>query len=209
MFQYYALLWLRYRTPIFPIAVYLKGGSTSTRERYRVRLLDRDVLDFGFECVSLQALAALMDRGGVEDALSLRALMLQAIAESGLDAARKFLLLNLVETYFALAPAEAEAFERLLAQSEFREVREMQVTWADRMKEEGFREGRQEGRQEGLRSGVLEGKRETLRRQLIQRFGPLPATVSERVDSLDSLSELDSYLDRVLTARTLNEIGLT
>ena len=44
------------------------------------------------------ALAALMNRARVPDRLELRADMLRQIAESALDDARKFLLVNVVET---------------------------------------------------------------------------------------------------------------
>jgi len=211
--------------PILPIAVYLRGGATRSNDVYRAGLLGRDVLEFRFECVSLDgldaeayskrgspiasALAALMNREGLEEPLRLRALMLETVARSMLDPARKLLLLNLIETYFVLAPADAEAFGELLARPEFREVREMQVTWADKMKEQGREEGRQEGRQEGRESGVLEGKREALLRLLHAKFGQLPVDVFERVESLDSPSELDACLDRIVSARTLEEIGLS
>jgi len=224
MFQYYALLWLRYRIPIFPIVVYLRGGAAFSGEAYRVRLLGREVLDFRYEGVGLKALdaeayaklespvaaalAALMNREGKPGVLELRVLMLQAVARSRLDAARKFLLLNLVETYFGLTPDESDAFGRLLAQAEFQEVREMQVTWADRMKEEGRQEGRQEGREQGRQAGVLEGKRETLLRQLTLKFGALPVEVVAQVEALDSMSELDKCLDRILSARSLEDTGL-
>ena len=81
----------------------------------------------------------------------------------------------------------------------------MQVTWADKMKEQG----RQEGRHEGRQSGVLEGKREALLRLLHAKFGRLPVGVVERVESLDSPSELDACLDRIVSAGTLKEIGLS
>jgi hypothetical protein len=225
MYEYYALLWLRHRLPILPIVVYLAGGSEGTpQEIYRVSLLGREVLTFTYECVRLPALdagqfatmenplaaalAALMARSAVSDSLILRAVMLKRIARSGLDDARKFLLLNLVETYFALAGDEADAFSRLLARAEFREVPEMQVTWADRMKEEGRKAGREEGREEGWEAGALEAKREILLRQLTRKFGPLPEELTARVMTLPSAGQLDAYLDRLLTARSLEEMGL-
>ena len=59
MYQYYALLWLRYGLPIFPIVVYLSGSAKGVfRETYRVRILGREVLRFVYECVGLSALGA-------------------------------------------------------------------------------------------------------------------------------------------------------
>ena len=133
-----------------------------------------------------------MDRSAVREPLTLRAVILERVAQSGLDDARKFLLLNFVETYFPLGPHEAEAFKRLLLREEFREVPEMQVTWADRMREEG----------------AVEAKRETLLRQLTRKFGPLPEGVTARVNALQSTAELDTYLDRLVTAGSLEEMQL-
>lgn len=146
------------------------------------------------------ALAALMDRSAAGEVLTLRALMLQRVAQSTLDDTRKHLLLNLIETYFVLAGDEEESFRRLLERLEYREVQEMQVTWADRMIERG--------REEGLHAGELKGKRDTLLRLLTLKFGPLPEEVMTGVKALNSLIELDSHLDRLLTASTLAEVGL-
>ena len=80
----------------------------------------------------------------------------------------------------------------------------MEVTWADKIREEGRMEGREEGREVGLK----EGKRETLRQQLIKKFGPLPEAAVSRLEAVESLEELDIYLNRVLTADSLEEMGL-
>lgn len=221
MFEYYALLWFRYRLPILPIVVYLSGGrQTSSREEYTVRLLGRELLKYTYDCLGFSALnaaeyaakpnpvaaalAALMNPRRAPDPLKLRALMLLRVARSDLDDARKRLLVNLIETYFSLTPEEGLAFGRLVELSEFREVREMQVTWADRIMEEGREKGREEGRQ----AGVLEGKREILLRQLTLKFGPLPEVVTSRVKAMDSAVDLDNYLERLLSASSLPEMGL-
>jgi len=206
------LLWLRYRIPILPVAVYIRGGEDLKEEQYRVTLFGREQLRFRYQTVALAqldaeehvdkrnpvaaALAALMQRQDVEDRLTLRALMLQHVAESKLDDAREFLLKNLIETYFKLAAAEEESFGRLLMKSEYREAQEMELTWADEMMEKG------------RLVGLKEGKRETLRQLLAKKFGPLPEETMSRLDALESLDELDAYLDRVLTAGSLEEMGL-
>jgi len=133
--------------------------------------------------------------------------MLKAIAKSKLGGPQKLLLGNLVQTYFELGPAEDERFEELV-ENKFPEVQKMQVTWADRMRAKYQKEGLEEGRQEGLQKGVVEGKRETLLRLLTKKFGTLPEVVTARVRALESADELDRYLDRVLTATTLDEMKL-
>jgi predicted transposase YdaD len=59
MFQYYALLWLRYRIPILPIVVYLRGGREGlVEEEYLVRLFGRERLRFRYESIRLASLDA-------------------------------------------------------------------------------------------------------------------------------------------------------
>ena len=80
----------------------------------------------------------------------------------------------------------------------------MQMTWAEKVE----KKGRKEGHEEGLKEGLLEGKREALLRQLETKFGPLPEEMISRVRAVQSLPELDSYLDRVLVAASLEDMGL-
>ncbi len=217
MFQYYALLWLRYRKPILPIVVYLRGGRDgSGEETYGVTVLGQRRLRFWYQSVSLAkldaeeyvgkgkpvaaALAALMNRRTSKEPLALRALMLQVVAGSELDDARKFLLLNLIETYFKLSRDHQTRFRRLVSEEEFREVQEMEVMWADRMRAKYEKEGREKG--------LIEGKREALLRLLTKKFGPLSEDVTARVRALEAVDELDVYLDRVLTATSLEEMEL-
>ena len=69
--------------------------------------------------------------------------------------------------------------------------------WGKNTLEQGRLEGREEGREEG--------KEETLRRLLERRFGPLPPAAIQRVESA-SLAELEGWFDRLLDARTLQEV---
>ena len=102
MFEYYALLWSRYKIPNFPIVLYLDGGDAGTsQEEYRVRLFGRDVLRFRYESVRLErlnveeylrqggpvgaALAALMDRSSSGDIERLRASMMRILTATSLE----------------------------------------------------------------------------------------------------------------------------
>ena len=75
-------------------------------------------------------------------------------------------------------------------------MQDVELTWADEL------------RMEGHEKGVIQGKREALKRLLIAKFGPLSPEVESRVDSLSSAGTLDQYLDRVITATALEDIGL-
>ena len=78
----------------------------------------------------------------------------------------------------------------------------MWMPWSERMKEEG--------RKEGIRLGEEKGKQEIrklLLRLLAQRFGPLPEAVCHQVDSISSTRRLTSLAGKVLTARSLHDLG--
>lgn len=141
------------------------------------------------------ALAALM-RPGEWSRARLKLECLRRIAEAPVDEARKFLLVNCVETYLELVGSEQQEYEKMLQEKPNRTIADIEVTWADKLRAEG----RQEGRHEGMRQLLL---------QLIERrFGSLPPGVRRRLEGLASSEELQRLADRVLTAASLDELGL-
>ena len=138
------------------------------------------------------ALAALMDRSSSGDIEQLRASMMQRVVTSELDEAQEFLLVNIIETYCELSDEQNERYQRLIARKEYRKVQDVELTWMDKL----------------LLKGELKGKRETLLRLLAQKFGPLPKTVTARIEAYESAEELDACLERILTVTSLEEMGL-
>ena len=69
--------------------------------------------------------------------------------------------------------------------------------------------GREDGRREGLREGRQEGRQEgeayLLKRLLIRRFGNLPPVIQTRLAQA-SISQLDTWSERILDAATLDEV---
>ncbi len=221
MFEYYALLWLQFDAPVFPVVLYVKEGGPEGIETaiYRHELFGREVMKFQYPSVALAriagqeyvekgplaaALAALMRWGRKADGVGLRLKLLGRVVASGLDEASLFLLVNLIETYLPVPEGERERYRRLVSRKEYRRVQEVELTWAEKLR----REGREEGREEGLQEGMVQGKRQTLKRLLAAKFGALPDRVEVRIDSLASAEELDRCLDGVLTAGSLKELGL-
>jgi hypothetical protein len=49
--------------------------------------------------------------------------------------------------------------------------------------------------------------RELLLHQLAQRFGPLPETVCRQVEAITSTRRLTSLAGKILTARSLRDLG--
>ena len=84
----------------------------------------------------------------------------------------------------------------------------MSRTIADALKDEGRKEGRTEGLNRGLREGELRVQRRTLLRHLRTRFGPPSQEITHAVENTDDPTRLDAWLDRVLTAKDLSEMGI-
>ena len=225
MFEYYALLHARYRLPVYPIVVHLRGGLAGlTREEYRVRLLGDEIVRFRYRNVELArldveeyrsgvgpvgaALAALMDTSRTQERAKLRASLLLQIVDSGLDEARQLLLGNLVTTYLELSEEEQRRYRKLVGRKEYRKVQDVEETWMDKVLRQGREEGREVGLEEGLRSGVTRGKQETLLAQLAKKFGLVPDAVEKRIRAIESDEELDRFLARILSATSLQEMGL-
>jgi hypothetical protein len=149
------------------------------------------------------ALAALMDPGEL-GRTGLKMTCLQRIAEAGLPAEGRDLLVDCVATYLKLTPDEISEYATLDSDGKNREAQTMEMSWGDRLRQEGQRLGRKEGRREGLEQGA----RRVLLRLLGQRFGQLPDSVRRRVAEIDSVERLTRLAERVLTARSLEDVGL-
>ncbi len=212
MFDYYTLLRWRYRLRIFPIAVYLTSGRGGlVRERYVEQVNEEDVNVFTFNAIGLPALKA-------DDYLSLdnplapavSALMqpsklgkvaqkfqsLLALVRSGVDEAHLMLLTNVVEKYLKLDDVERVRFEELVATPEGKVVEMVVSIYEER------------GIEKGIEQGILRGERKTLLRQLERKFAPLPDSVRTRLEAITDAEELDRLTDTILTAETLEDMGL-
>jgi hypothetical protein len=110
-----------------------------------------------------------------------------------IDSHRKFLLLSLVDTYSPLAtPEEEKRYKELTENPEYNDAAVFRGSWVERL----------------MMIGLLEGKRATLLRQISVRFGYPPEEIVWKIRRLNSLEELDTYLERVVRVRTLDDMGL-
>jgi len=157
------------------------------------------------------ALAALM-RPGTWSRARLKLECLRRIADAEVDEARRYLLVNCVQSYLELDETEEKEYQSMLAKTPNRDVAEMEMTWGDRLIAQGRTEGERLGRTEGERLGRAEGERRGMKQVLLhllaQRFGALPAVVVRRVGAIDSTRELNRLTERILTAHSLEELGL-
>ncbi|HXU45164.1 MAG TPA: DUF4351 domain-containing protein [Thermoanaerobaculia bacterium] len=74
--------------------------------------------------------------------------------------------------------------------------------------ERGLEQGLERGLEKGLEQGQEQGMREVLLRLLRKRFPALPGRAVEQVEAISSPDELGSLAERLLTARSLEELGL-
>jgi len=103
-----------------------------------------------------------------------------------------YLLVDCVENYLELEPWEVAEFEALRSQRENQEVRAMKMTWSET--------------QQAV--GRAQGAHQVLLLQLAKKFGPLPEKVRQQVETISSFDRLTKLAERVLTAHSLEEMGL-
>lgn len=216
MWRYAMQLRLRHGKPVVPVVVYLRGGpadmaSVTVEERFQ----DQHLASFTYFAFGLSrsdapkylerpeplawAFAALMRRRELSPA-ERKLACLRRIARATIDDAGRFLLVNCVETYVQLDDEAREELERLLAEEPSQEVKAMEMTWADTLEAKGVEKGIEKGRLEGMRSLLLS--------QIEHRFGPIPKQARKRIDGMESTEQLSELADRVLDARSLDDLGL-
>ena len=129
---------------------------------------------------------------------------LRRIAAAEMSAAGRWLLGNWVETYLQLDSGDSAEYERLRSLEVNREVKAMEMTWAERMEVEYTRKGIEQGLEQGL-----EELRQLLLRLLNRRFGAVPETVRRRVASIDSRESLSDLAEKVLEVKSIDDMGLS
>ena len=85
------------------------------------------------------------------------------------------------------------------------------ILWSEKIRKEALQEGRKEGRREAREEAqrkMREGMRKVLLQQMTLRFGRLSKKVRSRVEQIDSTQELRKLTRKVLSAKSLEEMGL-
>lgn len=212
MFRYYMALRLRHDQPVFPIVLVLSRAAAGLdRPSHREAVLGEEVCAFRFWRIGLSrlsgaeyvsranplapALAALM-RPGSRARDEWKERCLRAVASARTNEARRTLLLDCIESYLPLSPTEEARFHRRLEHRENKELMAMRKTWSEQLLERGERRGEKRAR------------RETLLRLMGAKFGTLPADVETRVAAIEDIARLDVLLERILTAHSIDEMGL-
>jgi Putative transposase, YhgA-like len=206
LWRYFNQIQARHDIPVLTIVLYLTRGRPGVRLKARRSDLGPEFsafryLSFGLAgCQAAEylarpeplawALAALMDPGTMSRAeLKMSCLGRISGLKGGPD---PFLLVNCVENYLHLTLEEAQEFATLRSRKENREVRAMAMTWSETLEAKGRGEG----------------AREILLSLLAERFGPLPEGSRRQVEEISSFKRLTQLAKRVLTAHSLEEMGL-
>ena len=217
MFEYFAMLWLRYRLPIFPVAIFLSPGVGGiTEETFEERLFGREILTFRYNAIGLSdlsaddylatpnplgpALSALMRPGGTGKAMRW-AISLRAAGASGIDEARQALLMYILEQHLPLNATEQNEFREIVKEPEYMETTRP-LTFFER-------NALAKGIEQGVQEGLLQGQRSALKTVLRVRFGELPVDAVARLDAMMDSEAIDALTARAATAQNLSELGLT
>lgn len=202
LWRYRNQIQARYDMPVLTIVVYLKRGRAGVcletpKSELGPAFPEFRYVSFGLAGCQAEdflarpeplawAFAALMDPGPLSRA-ELKMACLRRIA--GLRARTDpFLLVNCVENYLQLTDEEAVELEALRIRKENREVQAMALTWSEKLEAKGVRD--------------------ILLLQLAERFGPLPDGARRQVEEISSLQRLTQLAKRILSAHSLEEMGL-
>ena len=80
--------------------------------------------------------------------------------------------------------------------------------WIEEGIQQGLEQARQQERQQGLQQGLQQGKRLFLIQLLVAKFGELPQSVTDQIQGMTADDELDQLGIHLLTAESLEEMGL-
>jgi len=110
------------------------------------------------------------------------------------------LIVYAVETYLNLTDEEEQVYFRL--------IREIYPEVSEMITNPLIEQGRQQGRQQGIQQGVQQGKQSLLLQLLGAKFGKLPTSIDQKIRAITNEQELDMFSVRVLTANSLDEVGI-
>ena len=79
--------------------------------------------------------------------------------------------------------------------------------WSRELKEEGRQEGLQKGLQKGRREGI-HAFQDVLLSEVAERFGPVSEETRRRIKSIQDLDKLKALVKRLVTASSLDDLGL-
>ncbi|HHP7229470.1 MAG TPA: Rpn family recombination-promoting nuclease/putative transposase [Xenococcaceae cyanobacterium] len=204
MYSYHCNLFLKYRRPIYPIAVFsYKYPLETETTSYTIDFPDRQVLNFQYQIVQLNRLnwrdflrqqnpvaAALMAKMKISkgDRPIVKAECLRLLVTLQLNPAKMQLISGFVDTYLRLNQSETEIFQEQLNTMELEQQEQiMQLTTS--WKEEGR----------------LEERKSLVFRLLNRKLGELPEEDVSAIQSLEP-SQLELLAEDLLDFQSLEDL---
>lgn len=210
MYLYYGQLFARYKATNIPIAFFTDDAKwrETVPDHFEIALPTKTFLRFDYHLIKLKhldyrrfletnnplafALMAKMDCN-TKDRMRLKADFLRLILGTGVDPARKNVLIEYVETYMPLNEQEAVEFKRIVCEKEeYQEVVKMITTYE----------------QDGIDKGIERGERETLIRLIERKFGSLEKESKERILQEIDRERIKSLLLAVLDAQSIDDLEI-
>jgi predicted transposase YdaD len=201
MFDYFALLHLKFRLPIYPIALFSYDAPLRPEHnKFTVDFPDLQPLRFEFRAIQLNRLdwrefirrpnpvaAALMTKMKIapEDRPRVKLECLRMIATLKLDKARAALVGMFMESYLKLTTEENAVYNRELraiASQEQEAVMQYTNPW--------------------IEEGKAKGRQDLILRLLARRFGEVPAELAERIATLPD-SRMEAFAESLLDFQSL------
>jgi predicted transposase/invertase (TIGR01784 family) len=184
MFEYYALLRLRHKLPVYPIVVYLAPGTGALHiETYEEEVFGRKILHFEYDALGLPdlsaeeylekenplapALSAVMKPGHLSKAMR-KLLSLKRVLAKEIDEARKSLLVNVIEEFLPLKEEDEVEFNQLVTATQSVEVIEMMTVYEERGMQKGIEKGIAEGIEKGIAEGIEKGIAEGIEKGIVR-----------------------------------------
>ncbi len=139
-----------------------------------------------------------------EQKLEVYARAVRGLATLEPDPEKQLKYIDFIDIYSALDDNEMEQYK-----AQYPQENQTMATLSERLRAEGMEKGMAKGMEKGMEKGVAvgveTGGRTLLIRQLKRRFGPLNTDALARLDGA-SQQELETWADRILDARSLNEV---
>jgi hypothetical protein len=200
MYQYFSLLFNKYRKPILPIAIFSYDETRNERNEYSISFPFFHVLTFQFLMLELRKMdwrdyiysnnpiaAALISKMGYTDKerVQVKKEFLRMLVKMEINPARMELINGFFETYLRLTEREeVELMEEIkqLNPEESKQILKLPNSWM----EKGLKKGLEKGLQEGLNKGLQVGKQEEKRKVALEMLKEgLSIQLIARITELD------------------------
>ena len=176
------------------------GQELTLVEYWQIAVRDLDAAGFLEAVPTLAAGFAALMRIPKRDRVRVKAALLDRLRQSDLDEARRFLLLNLIESYLTLDDQETVSLRTELLARGGTELGATIETWTERM----MARGAERGREQGIEQGALQGERALVLRMVGARFGAVPEAVRRSIETADRQT-VEHLAERLVQVPSIEE----